>query len=151
MLNKNDINNPTESIIEKYNNRFCEMNDDILDFVQFHYFTKRKDTEFWKYYTEKAPMQPSLKGMHERWKYKSPSLEDFTNPNYFKTDFFSWHSYMYIGVGLDYFDNNLFLKEYEKFDKKDKLELHHKNNMNNIKYVIDNSYSVADAIKNIKL
>ena len=151
MLNKNEINNPTQKIIDSYNDKFCEMNDDILNFIQFHYFTKRKDTEFWKYYNNNQPMQSSLKSMTNTWKTNCPTFEDFNNLNYFKTNFFSWHSYIYIGMGLEYFDKDLFIKSYENFDKKDMMESHHKNNMNSIKKVVENSYNVNDAIKNIKL
>ena len=146
-LHKKNLLNPTKEEIDMYNELFCKMNDDILDFVQFHYFTKRKDTPFWKYYNDNVPMQPSLKEMTEKWKTQCITPSDFRNTQYFRTNFFSWHTYMYIGVGLDYFDKNLFLNEYQKFSKKDKLELHHNKNMENIKYVIDNSYNVSDALK----
>jgi len=150
LLNWYDLNNPTDEIVELYNNRFCEMNDDILNFLQFHYLTKRKDTEFWKYYTEQAPMKPSLKVMHEKWKNECPVASDFTNLNYFKTSFFSWHGYTCVGVGLDYFDKDIFLKKYEMFPKKDMIELHHKQNMETIENTITKTYGLSESLK-IKL
>jgi tryptophan halogenase len=38
-----------ESTINEYNRAFTTITNNILDFVQLHYFTKRKDTEFWKW------------------------------------------------------------------------------------------------------
>jgi tryptophan halogenase len=149
-LTKWDLLNPNSKTIDLYNKKFCDLNDDILDFIQFHYFTKRKDTPFWRYYNENVPMQYSLKGMVDVWKTRCPITEDFSNPNFFRTNFFSWHTYMYIGVGLNYFDNNLFVNAYEKFDRKNKLKLHHTENIKNVNYIINNSLTVADAIK-IKL
>lgn len=149
-LNGYDLLNPNKKSIDSYNKMFCDLNDDILDFVQFHYFTKRNDTPFWRYYNENVPMQDSLKGMVEKWKHTCPTADDFSNPNFFRTNFFSWHTYMYIGVGLDFFDKNLFVKKYEEFDRKDKLELHHLENTKNIKHIIENALTVPDALK-IKL
>ena len=151
LLRRFELDNPTDKIVELYNNRFCEMNDDILDFLQFHYITKRKDTEFWRYYTEKAPMQKSLEAMDAKWKTRCPTASDFSNLHYFNTGFFSWHSYIYVGVGLGYFDTNLFTSEYEKFNQKSMMEYHHKRNMDMINEVVDNSYSVSDALKTLKL
>jgi tryptophan halogenase len=147
-LNKQHILNPTKEIVDSYNNKFTKMNDDILDFLQFHYITKRKDTEFWKYYSEKAPMQISLKQMDNKWKNDCPTLSDFTN---FNSSLFGWHSYIYVGLGLGYFDNNLFIKEYDKFTEAPLMESHHQKNMNTINYIIDKSYSVSDSLKNFKI
>ncbi len=88
--------------------------------------------------------------MHEKWKNECPVASDFTNLNYFKTSFFSWHGYTCVGVGLDYFDKNIFLKKYEMFPKKDMIELHHKQNMETIESIITNTYGLSESLK-IKL
>jgi tryptophan 7-halogenase len=71
-----------ERIAEEFNAKFSKMNQEVLDFLYFHYMSCRKDTAFWEHYTEdNAP--ESLKKTIEPWKYRMPQLADFRTDNLF--------------------------------------------------------------------
>jgi tryptophan halogenase len=82
------INNSPE-IRQEFNKIIVGMNDDILNFIYFHYMSLRKDTEFWKKFSyENAPEE--LKQKLKIWGKRMPGSRD--NGNY-------WHSKSWFLVG----------------------------------------------------
>jgi tryptophan halogenase len=60
---------------DEFNNYVNNMNSEIVDFIYFHYMTKRKDTKFWKKFTyNNAPEK--LKQKLDIWKYRLPNIFD---------------------------------------------------------------------------
>jgi tryptophan halogenase len=68
------LNNSVETR-NAFNKSIMFMNNDIVDFIYFHYMSLRKDTEFWKKFSyDAAP--PSLKEKLDLWKNRLPNFQD---------------------------------------------------------------------------
>jgi len=108
VLTKEALETYDQKYIDQYNMDALAMNDKVLDFLHFHYITKRKDTKFWKEYSETTEFTMPLKTILETW-------NNTALPNsYFKTNPFSLHSWLAVGYGLDLFNRRVFEKEYMK-------------------------------------
>lgn len=77
----NIFNNPawlfdnSQARRDEFNKTMLEMNDDISDFIYFHYMTLRKDTKFWeKFSYENAPAR--LKEKINVWQHRLPAKSD---------------------------------------------------------------------------
>lgn len=65
----------SKEIREEFNNNIVNMNNNISEFIYFHYMTLRKDTEFWKKFSyENAPK--SLKQKIDLWRHRLPNKFD---------------------------------------------------------------------------
>jgi len=87
--------------IEKdYNDFHSYMNKQILDFIYWHFYTKRDDTEFWKKFTkENAP--EGLRRVIDILESRLPQYDDFTGS--------IWPIASWMKVGLGH--NNEFIKK----------------------------------------
>jgi len=108
VLTKEALETYDQKYIDQYNMHALAMNDKVLDFLHFHYITKRKDTKFWKEYSETTEFTMPLKTILETW--NSTALPN----SYFRTNPFSLHSWLAVGYGLDLFNRRVFEKEYMK-------------------------------------
>jgi tryptophan halogenase len=88
-------------IREEYNTAISTLNDDVCDFLQFHYFTKRSDTAFWKEYFFKSKKSSKLQRKINSWKVNVPKLLDFSYES------FGLVNWLLVGIGLDFFKKNL--------------------------------------------
>lgn len=87
-----------EYSIETFNQKFCEMQDDIFDFVFFHYITKRTDTEFWNKFKSTDEYTKIIKD------YLNYSNTWLAWKNNFKFGInFGHESYLQVGFGLGHF------------------------------------------------
>jgi tryptophan halogenase len=106
-----DIDYKNYHKISSYNLISGAYSDDIVDFLQFHYMTKRNHNDFWKFYNNESNISNKL----------------INNLNSLKTNLycklpnsiFSIESYTMIGIGLGHFNKNLFIEKYE-FEKANK-------------------------------
>jgi len=88
-----------ESVEKLYNKKVNEMFDNIVDFVQIHYLTKRKDSEFWKGMNLK--LTDFNQDTFEMFKKRLPTSQFFDEPlKLFRHD--NWTKVMY---GLGHIDN----------------------------------------------
>lgn len=70
--------NNSQEIRDEFNKIIVNMNDDILNFIYFHYMSLRKDTEFWKKFSYKnAPAD--LKKKMSMWQKRLPNKQDNSN------------------------------------------------------------------------
>ena len=106
-LDKIHFDNYNENFIEQYNVYIKKMNDEVLDFLYFHYLTKRTDTKFWQEYQNTTTIPPTLNNMLSEWKEKPLTIDRLKNHP------FGLHSWIQVGFGLDYFDKQVFIKEYK--------------------------------------
>jgi len=88
------------SISEQYNNRFIASFDNIVDFVQLHYMTKRKDTEFWRTLSERMTKTDFVEQHLETFKKTLPCKTFFGE----EFSMFKHHNWMQIMSGLEMFD-----------------------------------------------
>ena len=80
------------------------MNDRVMEFLAFHYITKRHDTDFWKSLSNREFIPDRLKEKLEIWKYQPPSsIDDHTSVPW---EPFAPDNYLMVGHGLGVFENN---------------------------------------------
>jgi len=102
------INNCPE-IRAEFNKIVVNMNDDILNFIYFHYMSLRKDTSFWeKFSYENAPDE--LKKKLDIWQKRMPSKAD--NGNHWKSK-----SWFLVGSAQDKINKDLAKKYVELSDE----------------------------------
>ena len=143
IINKGMLYNYDEKLIDFYNSKVCEMNDAVLDFLYFHYMTKRNDTIFWSEYKNNTIWPNSLERLFEKWEYKLPIFKDFENHP------FGLHNWLSVAIGLDYINTNLFIKNYEESNKKQiqEKDMYIKSSIEN---VLLNSYYETEYLNKIK-
>ena len=88
--------------IKKYNQIVSDINNHTMDFLSFHYVTKREDSDFWKSLKDHSFLPDNLKEQIKTWKYQIPTSLD--NHSYW--DQFTADNYILVGHGLGIFDNN---------------------------------------------
>ncbi len=94
----------SETVINKYNDFIAGMNDRVMEFLVFHYITKRKDSEFWRSLQDRSFVPDSLKEKLEIWKYQPPSsIDDHTSVPW---EPFAPDNYLMVGHGLGIFEGN---------------------------------------------
>jgi tryptophan halogenase len=130
--------------IEEYNNYMSTICDDTADFLQFHYFTKRNDTEFWRKVT-KNPIKSKKLVQNIKSLSKQNGLATTKHTNIFVES-----SYILVGNGIEYFDRNFFMDCYEKYTNKQIIENVHNQNLENIKKVTKESTDVLTSLKILK-
>lgn len=111
-FNPDSIFNNSEGIRKEFNENILKMNNDISEFIYFHYMTPRKDTPFWeKFSYENAP--EGLKKKLDSWKFRLPNRFD-------NSDHWSANSWFFVGASQGtinmsaterYIDNS---KDYKK-------------------------------------
>jgi tryptophan halogenase len=94
------------SVAEDYNKKFIKCFNNIVDFVQLHYMTKRNDTEFWKSLPERMVKTDFLEENLELFKKSLPQSYKFGG----RYRMFSASNWAQVMAGLDLFDKD-FLRD----------------------------------------
>jgi tryptophan halogenase len=68
----------TDYNINNFNKNFAETIDDYKDLIQFHYLTRREDSEFWKYMKNDLEITDRNKEIIELCKNRVPAFRDFS-------------------------------------------------------------------------
>ena len=80
-----------------FNETFVQRNQEVVDFLAFHYMGKRNDSEFWTAWkTKKLPKQ--LDKLTKRWKRTVPSYSDDNR------DLFSLDSWIAVAIGIKWIE-----------------------------------------------
>jgi hypothetical protein len=98
------------------------MSDGVVDFIYFHYMSKRKDSDFWKKFTvENAPQY--IKDLLESWEYRLPQYSDFTNDQVWGME-----SWLVVSAGIKRLNNDLIRAAFEvSFTQKQAADLYEQN------------------------
>lgn len=94
------------SIAEDYNKKFIACFDNIVDFVQLHYMTKRNDTEFWKSLPERMVKTDFIEENLELFKKSLPQMYKFGE----MYTMFSAPNWAQVMAGLELYDKD-FLRD----------------------------------------
>lgn len=115
--NRND-----HTTIDEYNKVFDDTMNNVLDFIQLHYFTQRDDTDFWRWCKNGIKVTEFNKNNIENFKTNFVNQvvlpEDGMNANYRIYDHLNWIQVMH---GLRMFDVKSIKKIYEKYFSKYRL------------------------------
>jgi tryptophan halogenase len=90
-----------QKIINKFNRMYIEDSDEIVDYIQLHYFTNRTDTLFWKEFKQAHSVSDFVEEILSISKFRQPNYDDFDKRNIFKLK-----SYLPILYGLDLISQN---------------------------------------------
>jgi tryptophan halogenase len=145
-LSKNLLDNYNEATIQQFNDFMGSYNDEIVDFLQFHYITKRTDTPFWEYYTKYAPLSENLSNVVHNYFENG----DFEIPKE-KGVVFSKTNYLEVGYGLDFFTNEYFKNMYDKFEMKEKIEEIHQETAEVVGKAMANSFTEKEFLHLVKI
>ncbi len=105
--------NKGDNIIEsRYNHQFHDVAENTLSFVQLHYITDRRDTEFWRWCNNEMPLTDFNRQTLEIFKKNFVSYNHFHRNNYELFDELDWIQVMY-GLGL--FEISSLKKLYKQF------------------------------------
>jgi len=86
------IHSKNPKIAKEFNEWFCDMNDQIVDFIYYHFLTDREDTEFWKKFTrENAPQ--GLSKFLSLFETRLPNADDVVG------SVWPLHSWYKVGLG----------------------------------------------------
>lgn len=84
-------NRDNTHLITSYNNDISRVAENIIDFIQIHYLTKRNDSDFWKWVNSELTLTPFNKSHLEEYKKSYPKQADtehhwlmFKSQNYFQ-------------------------------------------------------------------
>lgn len=94
-----------------FNTRMNAVFDNLVDYIQAHYLVKRDDTPFWREIRYNLKLTESLKNNLDIWKYRLPQYGDCDVPY----GMFSSANYICALYGLDWFDVNNIIKEYNSY------------------------------------
>ncbi len=139
-----DYLNGDRQFYKEYNGWIAKLNDDVMDFLQFHYFTNRKDTKFWSDYFENSHKSESLKKKLKKWKFAKPSEFDFEKES------FGLANWLCVGAGIKYFEDDYFIEHYNNSILKNEITEHHKLQIKNIEEVRKISVNQSKAIDFLK-
>jgi tryptophan halogenase len=90
---------PSDALVDRYNRLMRDSYDDIRDFIVAHYVTSpRRDTPFWRAYTEEVKISDSLAGNLALWKQRLAMPPDIHSP----LVLFGATNYNYILAGMDW-------------------------------------------------
>jgi tryptophan halogenase len=135
--------NGDSSSSDEYNENASKFFDRTKDFLQFHYFTKRQDTEFWKTYYQSTHKSKELLEKIDKWKIQIPEQLDFDKEPF---DLYNWIN---VGLGLEFYDTNKFIENLSDADYPS-IEEWHTMQENYIKEVYDLSIDELECIDLIK-
>jgi tryptophan halogenase len=145
-LSTDILDNHNETIIREYNDFMNTFTDDIVDFLQFHYITKRTDTPFWEYYTKYAPLSENLSNVvHNYFKDGDFKIEEKNSKVFAK------NNYLEVGYGLNFFNTEYFKKKYQNFNTKQYIEELHQENAEVLGNSIDKSFSEKEFLELVKI
>jgi tryptophan halogenase len=86
-----------KKVIEKYNGIIGTLNKSFLEFLQFHYITKRKDTEFWRDFKTNNELLPIVQEMVDTAEYTVPNRGIFGKVH----GLIPTHYWYIVGAGLE--------------------------------------------------
>jgi hypothetical protein len=123
------------SISETYNVRFTDCFDNIVDFVQLHYFTNRSDSEFWRNVSSLITVTDFNKQYLETFKKGLPNQSCFSKPYLM----FNAQNYTQVMYGLRMLDKQFINKKL--LEHHGDVDMQHKEAYNNyVGFVNSQSY-----------
>jgi len=123
--------------VDECNKIVNDLFENIFDFVQAHYLTKKEDTPFWRDIKNNLNITPSLQKSLDLWKRRFPLTDDLI----YRWGMFNAVNYIQILYGLKWFDTKMVAEEYEHIshipitkweDTKQELYIGHKQIIQNL-------------------
>ncbi len=107
----NEFDNPRKSSIHTFNKVMEETQQGILNFVYFHYITKRQDSVFWKEFKQKNSIPTGFEETLLALKEANFRQQDLNERRSVAS--FDMPSYLQVGAGLEIFEQPMCMSGYE--------------------------------------
>ncbi|MDO6692812.1 tryptophan 7-halogenase [Aliiglaciecola sp. 3_MG-2023] len=101
-------NNLMPIVAKRFNQQMDYRWQRIIDFLKFHYMLTKRQEPYWLAHCDKRSIPESLQEDLSIWKYRGPTLADFTSSN----ELFPAASYQYVLYGMEFkpdFDKQAYL------------------------------------------
>lgn len=92
-----------------YNKAIEDLNEETMNFLYYHYMTRRTDTEFWSTYTTRTEIPERLQKVLELWKIRPPKNTDLSLVGH--TGSFDTYSWYLVGAGIGHLSMDLIKQE----------------------------------------
>jgi flavin-dependent dehydrogenase len=121
MLNQTLIDDVSEYRVKEFNKIMGNFNDDVVNFLHFHYLTNKDNTPFWSDYEKTTVKSEKLENYLNIWKERTPNGFDTIG----HSNNFNLQSFLFVGYGLghDIISKDLIKKENEIYQLNDKLKI----------------------------
>lgn len=106
-LDLNGLINRPQSYVDEFNAKAAKINQDIFEFVYFHYMGGRTDTPFWEHYQDVDRAPKRVQDILQKWSERVPSYWDH------KDDLFAMESWIAVASGLNKIDKKVYKKTYD--------------------------------------
>ena len=139
-----ELFNTDSSKVNEYNIKISKCNDEIVDFLQLHYITKRNQNEFWKWYNDNKNISNNLNNI----------LHSLKNANELKLDsdsVFTPHSWFIVANGLAVINDSTFIEKFESHEYKESKQSHYEWYNLETNKLLNQAQSELDYLNNIKL
>jgi tryptophan halogenase len=130
LISKFDIDYKNYSKIGNYNLVIADINDLVVDFLQYHYITKRTDSGFWNDCRNNARFSNRLKKVIET--IQSNVEMDSQTAN----SIFGLQNWIMVGNGVGIISDDVLIEKYNKNKLKDDVDSYYQSHI----YKIKNSY-----------
>lgn len=134
-----ELNFNCEPLINQYNLEIQTIWDDLRDFINLHYISPRKDTDFWIESSSEKRYSENLKNKLEIWKHRMPRINDYQGGLYNKFYQLGNTLWYQILIGMNLLDKKIAEKELNDFRLMQYAEDRHYKKINIAKWIIDNS------------
>ena len=116
-LRSDALNNNTPLTAKILNERYEQLDNEILDFIYLHYLTERTDTDFWRNFRSNTKMPATLQERLNKWNNIPMIDHDMMGPfNYFAD------GWIIVGDGCRLFNRQQFKNISDRFNYKERIE-----------------------------
>jgi tryptophan halogenase len=103
----------------RYNDKIKGINDAVLEFIHFHYLTKRNDSEFWKTFKTRNISSTNIEGLLSEVTHSIPGSEYFRDFH----DYFPAQAWHYVSCGIGLYDPSIAKTMFESYTQGYRLSL----------------------------
>jgi tryptophan halogenase len=143
------ITKQDEILVNEYNSLISAVNTDILEFLYFHYYTTRNDTDFWRDYEATTVMPEKLKKKIKLWESRAPKSIDRTIDSYY-TNLWGLEGWILVGLGNGRIDPSVYKEDSDLYELDDKLSQMKNNLRNNLKKIFEYSIDHKTFLDNLE-
>lgn len=145
----NQLDFKCKSLINQYNMEIGSVWDDLRDFINLHYITPRKDTDFWIESSSKKRHSENLKNRLEIWKHRMPRMNDYQGGLYntfYQLGNTLWYQIL---LGMNLLNSEIAKRELDDFGLMKYADDRHNKKLNVANWIIDNSIDSENLYKNL--
>jgi tryptophan 7-halogenase len=138
--------NRDQKIIDEFNLKIAAKNQNIADFIYFHYMSGRSDNEFWKKFSDVGNAPEFVQNLLEKWEYRLPEYSDFIHVG----SLFPLESWVSVADGIGKINKELYSRVYESNKAFDFVQDGYESYLAYQKETVDKCLNHAEFLKSLK-